>query len=210
MNYGKIYYCDTANGIGCRTVLFVSGCRHHCKGCFNPETWNFNYGQPYTDAVQTRILESLQTPYIDGLTILGGEPFEPENQPVIHYLVSAVRTRYPDKSIWIYSGYTWEELIDPLSFVHTEHTLDILPGSTSWWTANTRKNIATSHSPFAAAATSESWTFRNLYCVPISRSYPGPSRQSNRTTASFDPSQAVQIGRNLPQKYPGRPSDRLG
>ena len=128
MNYGKIYYCDTANGIGCRTVLFVSGCRHHCKGCFNPETWNFSYGQPYTDVVQTRILESLQTPYIDGLTILGGEPFEPENQPVVHDLVRAVRTSHPDKSIWIYSGYTWEELIDPLSFVHTAHTMDILSG----------------------------------------------------------------------------------
>lgn len=110
MNYGKILYCDTANGIGCRTVLFVSGCRHHCKECFNQETWNFQYGKPYTQEIQDKLLASLNYPYIHGLSILGGEPFEPENQEDICNLVTAIRTEHPDKTIWVYSGYLWEEL----------------------------------------------------------------------------------------------------
>ena len=80
MNYGKIIYCDTANGIGCRTVLFVSGCTHHCKGCFNDMAWPFNYGKEYTKETENKILESLKPDYIKGLSILGGEPMEPENQ----------------------------------------------------------------------------------------------------------------------------------
>lgn len=111
MNYGKIIYYDIANGIGFRTSLFVSGCRHHCKGCFNEVTWDFNYGKPYTKEVQQNILESLNNPRIDGLTILGGEPFEPENQKDILYLILNIRNELPEKTIWIYSGYLWEELI---------------------------------------------------------------------------------------------------
>lgn len=111
MNYGNIIYCDIANGLGCRTSLFVSGCRHHCKNCFNPMTWDFKYGKPYTKETKQTILQSIDKPYIDGLTILGGEPFEPENQETVLDLVKTVHKQFPDKSIWIYSGYTINELI---------------------------------------------------------------------------------------------------
>lgn len=127
MNYGKILYCDTGNGIGCRTVIFVSGCRHHCKECFNPMTWDFQYGKPYTTQTKEKIIESLEKPYINGITILGGEPFEPENQLEIKDLVQSIRQTLPDKTIWIYSGYLWEELLGKQpSICHTEHTMDIL------------------------------------------------------------------------------------
>ena len=110
MNYGKIIYCDTANGIGCRTVLFVSGCTHHCKGCFNDMAWPFNYGKEYTKETENKILESLKPDYIKGLSILGGEPMEPENQAEVWNLIKRVRKELPKKDIWVYSGYLWEEL----------------------------------------------------------------------------------------------------
>lgn len=108
MNYATIKWRDIANGPGLRVSLFVSGCRHHCKGCFNPETWDFGYGDIYTDAVQEEILKGLEKPYIRGLTLLGGEPMEPENQPVMLSLTNAVRQKFPDKTIWCYTGYTLE------------------------------------------------------------------------------------------------------
>lgn len=108
MNYATIKWRDVANGPGIRVSLFVSGCRHHCKGCFNPETWPFEYGDKFTDAVQQDILDGLGKPYIRGLTLLGGEPFEPENQGTLLKLVRAVRAQYPDKTVWCYSGYTLE------------------------------------------------------------------------------------------------------
>lgn len=108
MNYATIKWRDIANGPGIRVSLFVSGCRHHCKGCFNPETWDFAYGEPYTDAIQEEILTGLEKPYIRGLTLLGGEPMEPENQPVMLALTNAVRKKFPEKTIWCYSGYTLE------------------------------------------------------------------------------------------------------
>ena len=112
MNYGQIYYADVANGIGCRTALFVSGCTHHCKGCFNEMTWDFNYGQKYTKEVEDEIIESLKPSYIDGLTILGGEPMEIVNQKEIRPLLERIKKEVPRATIWIYSGYTLEELID--------------------------------------------------------------------------------------------------
>ncbi len=113
MNYGQIYYNDVANGVGCRTALFVSGCTHHCKGCFNEMTWDFAYGQPYTKEVEDEIIESLKPGYIDGLTILGGEPMEIVNQKEIRPLLERIKKEVPRATIWIYSGYLWEELIDP-------------------------------------------------------------------------------------------------
>ena len=113
MNYGRIFYNDIANGIGCRTALFVSGCTHHCKGCFNEETWDFNYGNPFTKEVEDKIIESLKPTYIRGLTILGGEPMEVSNQKVIRPFLKRVKIECPGKDLWIYSGYTWEELNDP-------------------------------------------------------------------------------------------------
>lgn len=129
MNYGKILYCDTANGIGFRTVLFVSGCRHHCKDCFNPETWNFQFGNLYTQSIEDKLVQSLELSYIDGISILGGEPFEPENQPDILRLTKRIRETYPSKTIWMYSGYLWEELTgqtSPTSIAHTPHTVELL------------------------------------------------------------------------------------
>ncbi len=113
MNYGQVYYNDVANGIGCRTAFFVSGCTHHCKGCFNEMTWDFNYGEPYTKEVEDEIVESLKPGYIDGLTILGGEPMEVVNQKEIRPLLERIKKEVPKATIWIYSGYTWEELTDP-------------------------------------------------------------------------------------------------
>lgn len=127
MYYGAVKYTDIANGIGCRTTLFVSGCRNHCKDCFQPETWAFDYGKPFTKDVEFKIIESLKRDYIDGLTILGGEPFEPENQKDLLPFIKRVRREKPDATIWMYSGYTWEELIDPFNArCHTDETKDIL------------------------------------------------------------------------------------
>lgn len=110
MNYAAIKPCDIANGPGVRVSLFVSGCTHHCPGCFQPETWDFMYGNPYTEEVKNKILLALQPKYIQGLTLLGGEPFEPENQAALLPLVMAVKESFPGKSIWAFSGYTLEEL----------------------------------------------------------------------------------------------------
>lgn len=114
MNYCEIKKCDIANGIGVRTTLFVSGCTHHCKGCFQPETWDFNYGKPFTKETEDEILESLKPDYIKGLTLLGGEPFEPENQRVLVGFLKRVKENYPEKSVWCYTGYLYDdELLSP-------------------------------------------------------------------------------------------------
>lgn len=111
MNYGEIKKNDIANGEGVRTSLFVSGCRHHCKGCFNSETWDFAFGKPFTEETMTEIMESCEPYWINGLSILGGEPFEPENQRVILPFLIMFREKYPDKNIWCYSGFTIEEIL---------------------------------------------------------------------------------------------------
>lgn len=111
MNYGEIKYYDIANGPGVRTSLFVSGCRNRCEDCFNRETWAFDFGKPYTEETENAVVESLKPDYIAGLTVLGGEPFEKENQPEVLKLVKRVRKEFPNKTIWIFSGFTYEELI---------------------------------------------------------------------------------------------------
>ncbi len=111
MNYATIKPCDIANGPGVRVSLFVSGCTHHCPGCFQPETWDFNYGKKFTDKTIWHIISLLAPPYISGLTILGGEPMEPRNMAEVFTLVSAVRHVAPlGKTIWLYTGSTFEEL----------------------------------------------------------------------------------------------------
>jgi len=113
MNYATIKPFDVANGPGVRVSLFVSGCTHKCKGCFNAEAWDFNYGEPYTPEVEEKILTSLTPSYIKGLSLLGGEPFEPCNQAALVALVERVKEKYPSKTIWCYSGYDFEKDILP-------------------------------------------------------------------------------------------------
>lgn len=105
MNYAAIKTYDIANGTGVRTTVFVSGCTRHCKECFQPQTWDFDYGEPFTQEVMDCVLDSLAPPYIAGLTVLGGEPFEPKNQAGVAELVRRVRAAYPKKSIWAFTGY---------------------------------------------------------------------------------------------------------
>ena len=109
MNYSIIKDCDIANGPGVRVTLFVSGCTHHCEGCFNEETWDFQYGEPFTEKTADRILSMLAPDYIAGLTLLGGEPLEPVNRQALLPLVRAVKERYPGKNIWCYTGYHFEQ-----------------------------------------------------------------------------------------------------
>ena len=129
MNYADIKQYDVANGPGVRVSVFVRGCTHHCKECFNPETWDFQYGKPFTEETAALVLEYLEPEYIKGLTLLGGEPFEHVNQQGLLPLVRAVRQRYPQKDIWCFTGYDfdkdilgrmvleWEETREFLSFI---------------------------------------------------------------------------------------------
>ena len=126
MHFGTIKFNDIANGIGVRTTLFVSGCTHHCKNCFQPETWNFDYGEEFTNEVAEIIIKSLEPDYIAGLTILGGEPMEPENQCALAPFLKQVKTQQPDKTIWMYTGDLYEDLVNPKSPRHTPYTDEIL------------------------------------------------------------------------------------
>lgn len=109
MNYAEIKYCDVANGPGVRTSLFVSGCSHHCPGCFNEIAWDFNYGKPFTQDTIDSIIESLKPDYIQGLTLLGGEPFEYSNQKGLLPLVRQVRKVLPQKDIWCFTGFLFDK-----------------------------------------------------------------------------------------------------
>ena len=109
MNYAVIKNCDIANGPGVRVSLFVSGCTHRCPGCFNEVAWDFSYGEPFTDDTIESILKMMEPAHIKGLTLLGGEPFEPQNQPAIVGLLRRVKEKYPEKSIWAYSGYLFDK-----------------------------------------------------------------------------------------------------
>lgn len=111
MKYSSIKYLDHANGTGLRTSLFVSGCNRHCPGCFNQETWDFNYGYTFDDSSKEAIIQSLAPDYISGISILGGEPFEWNNQLELLFFLEDVKFHYPEKSIWIFTGFTYEELL---------------------------------------------------------------------------------------------------
>lgn len=109
MYYGNLKKCDIANGVGVRVTLFVSGCTNHCPDCFQPQTWDFHFGRPFTADTEREIFAELDKPYVNGLTVLGGEPFEPENQRDLLPLLQEVRQRYPDKSIWCFTGFRLED-----------------------------------------------------------------------------------------------------
>lgn len=111
MHYSKIKWVDVGNGTGVRLSLFVSGCPHHCPGCFNPETWDFSAGTPFTPEIQEEILDKLDRPHMKGLSLLGGEPLAPENQQTVLALVQAFHHRHPQKDIWCYTGYLLEDLL---------------------------------------------------------------------------------------------------
>lgn len=125
MNFANIKKYDVANGVGVRVSLFVSGCTHRCKGCFNAEAWDFAYGKPYTEETEAEILSALDKSYIAGLSLLGGEPFEPCNQRALLPLLRKFRERFPQKDAWCYSGYTFDEL-RPGGRAHCEATDEML------------------------------------------------------------------------------------
>ena len=126
MNYSAIKYCDIANGTGVRTVLFVSGCRNHCKDCFQPETWAFEYGNPFTGEVEDEIIASLKPDYIRGLTLLGGDPFEPENQKALLPFMRRVKAECPGKDVWAYTGYVLDRDLVPGGKCCTADTAELL------------------------------------------------------------------------------------
>ena len=126
MNYGNIKDCDIANGPGVRVSLFVSGCRHHCKGCFNSETWDFEYGNPFTEETMQELMDKLKPDYIQGFTLLGGEPFEPENQQVLVGVLKKIRETCPQKDIWCYTGYLYDIDLIPGGRVYTDVTKEML------------------------------------------------------------------------------------
>ncbi len=126
MNYAAIKNNDIANGPGVRVSLFVSGCTHHCKGCFNEVAWDFDYGTPFTQETIDLIIGYMSQPHIKGLTLLGGEPFEPQNQPAIVELLRKIKTKLPDKSIWAFSGYLFDRDICSGSLGDTSEYLSYL------------------------------------------------------------------------------------
>ena len=126
MHYGEIKNCDIANGEGVRVTLFVSGCTNHCKNCFQPQTWDFEFGQPFTAETEEQLLAMLRPDYINGLTVLGGEPFEPSNQRALLPFLRRVRETYPEKNIWCFSGFTYEELKTEGSHPRCEVTDEML------------------------------------------------------------------------------------
>lgn len=124
MNYCGIKKTDIANGPGVRVSLFVSGCRNHCPGCFQPETWDFDYGAPFTEEIEDEILTALRPSWIQGLSILGGDPMEPENQEALVAFLKRVKTELPEKDIWIYTGYLLEKISNSPLLQYTDVLVD--------------------------------------------------------------------------------------
>lgn len=122
MNWAEIKYNDIANGEGVRTSLFVSGCRHHCKECFNEITWDFGYGNLFTEQTMTEIFESVDHDWVNGISLLGGEPFEPENQKVLLPFLIMFHERFPKKDVWCYSGFTIEEILGKTDWISRANT----------------------------------------------------------------------------------------
>lgn len=126
MNYSGVKPYSIENGIGVRVSLFVSGCRNHCKGCFQPETWDFAYGKAFTKEAEDEILEMLKPDYIQGITLLGGDPFEEENQEALMPLLRRIKEQYPKKDIWAYTGYILERDFVPGGRKHTPWTEEMM------------------------------------------------------------------------------------
>ena len=118
MHYATIKWTDIANGEEVRVSLFVSGCTHRCKNCFNEIAWDFSYGEPFTKAVEEEIIKALSSPFIAGLSLLGGEPLEPQNQEILYPFIQKVKTGYPEKNIWCYTGFVLDEKTGELTATH--------------------------------------------------------------------------------------------
>ena len=114
MYYGKLESCSISSGPGCRVTLFVSGCEHRCKNCFNPETWCFTYGEEFTEETLTVLLKLAEPSYISGLSLMGGDPAHPKNWPTVKNLVKKFKSKYPDKTVWLWTGFLWEEVAEDL------------------------------------------------------------------------------------------------
>lgn len=126
MNYADIKQYDVANGPGVRVSVFVSGCTHYCKGCFNQEAWDFSYGNPFTEETIDRVIEYMKPSYVKGLTVLGGEPMEPQNQPGVLDLLRKVKNAYPEKSVWLFTGYDYEKDILGRMWAEVPQTKELL------------------------------------------------------------------------------------
>ena len=126
MHYGELKKCDIANGTGVRVTLFVSGCTNHCPDCFQPQTWDFDYGKEFTGETKAEIFAELDKPFVNGLTVLGGEPFEPRNQRVLLPFVRRVRAAFPRKTVWCFTGFTYDELLTEGSHPRCEATDELL------------------------------------------------------------------------------------
>ena len=143
MYYGELKKRDIANGRGVRVSLFVSGCTRHCPGCFNSETWNFHYGKPFTEETVQEVIEALAPSYISGLTLLGGEPMDSQNQSELIRLVRRVRQCYPEKSVWCFSGYTFEtDLLPQWRMDQAESLLSYIDVLVDGEFIQARKNIS--------------------------------------------------------------------
>lgn len=127
MNYATIKQVDVANGPGVRVSLFVSGCTHHCKGCFNAEAWDFAYGEPFTEETEEYLLKLIAPDYIEGMTLLGGEPLEPVNQERLLPFIRKVRSQYPGKSIWCFTGYDFEKDVLARMMAESEVSRQLIP-----------------------------------------------------------------------------------
>ncbi len=126
MYYGELKKRDIANGLGVRVALFVSGCTNHCEECFNRDTWDFHFGAPYTQETENEIIEAMRPDFVRGLSLLGGEPMEPKNQPELLALVKRAKKELPDKDIWCYTGFTYDELLDRRAYPNTEIVEELL------------------------------------------------------------------------------------
>lgn len=126
MYTGQIITADSTNGTGIRISFFVSGCTNHCKGCFQPETWSFEYGRPYTPEIEDYLINELKKSYYDGITILGGEPFEPQNQAELVKLIRRIKKELPKRTIWMYTGFVYDKDLVPLGRRYIDETDEIL------------------------------------------------------------------------------------
>ena len=154
VNYATIKRRDVANGPGVRVSLFVSGCEHRCPGCFNPEAWDFDYGRPFTRETEDAVLADLAPDFVKGLSLLGGEPFDPRNQPVLAPFLRRVRAAYPDKTVWCYTGYLLDRDLRPGGGRGRSTPRTCSGTSMCWWTAPLSRRRRTSPSASGAPPTS--------------------------------------------------------